>query len=228
MTARDESGLCGFRSFPERTGRCLVRRRSVPRQALWWAGCGGKTWCLGAGPGVEAADFWPVGRGKAAGHGFTRVLTRIAPVRQHASGSGVPSILWAATRDELIELAKHNSVSRRRWSAAGSARSRLWRGAFGWFPRRFVSLNPSLSSRPRRSTGITSCVRLFRVFVVSVRCVGVWASRRGRLLCEQVERGHSDPLGVAFHSGQGEVAFPAFHRADVGAVYPDELGEGLL
>lgn len=48
------------------------------------------------------------------------------------------------------------------------------------------------------------------------------------MLREQVERGHPDPLGVAFHGGQGEVAFPAFHRADVGAVHPDELGEGLL
>ena len=49
MTARDESGLCGVRSFLERTGWCLVRKKGVPRQALWRAGCGGMTWCLGAG-----------------------------------------------------------------------------------------------------------------------------------------------------------------------------------
>lgn len=135
----------------------------------------------GAGPGVGAADFRPVGRGKVAGHGFTRVLTRIVPATQHASRSGVPRILWAATRDELIELVEHNFVSCWRRSAAGSARSRPWRGIFGRFPGQFASLNLSLSSRPRHSTGITSYVRLSRIFVVSVRCVGVWVSRRGAI-----------------------------------------------
>ena len=51
-------------------------------------------------------------------------------------------------------------------------------GNAGRLPGWFASSNPSLISRPWRSTGITSCVRLFRVFVVSMRCAGVWASRR--------------------------------------------------
>lgn len=190
MTARDESGLCGVRSFPERTGWCLVRKRGVPPQALWRAGCGGMTWCLGAGgrvmgrPPVFSAEtkIWIVlsvlsGEITVAG----RPVRRRSPVTQHASRSGVPRILWAATRDELIELVEHNFVSCWRRSAAGSARSRPWRGIFGRFPGQFASLNPSLSSRPRHSTGITSYVRLSRIFVVSVRCVGVWVSRRGAI-----------------------------------------------
>ncbi len=181
MTARDESGLCGVRSFPERTGWCLARKRGVPRQALWRAGCGGMTWCLGAGgrvmgrPPVFSAEtkIWivlSVLPGEITVAGWP--VRRRSPVTQHASRSGVPRILWAATRDELIELVKHNSVSCWRRSAAGSARSRPWRGIFGRFPGKFASLNPSLSSRPRHSTGITSYVRLPRIFVVLVRRAG--------------------------------------------------------